>query len=94
MIFLSGSLVFCMNCSIFRSNRKDYTYLYLPEGTEFEDLPNALQAAFGLAEFVIDLELSPDRELASENVNEVMQNLKDNGYHLQLPPGDQQGDLI
>ena len=83
-----------MNCSIFRSARKDYTYLYLPQGAVFEDLPEALQATFGQAEFVIEIELSPDRELASEDVNEVMQNLRGKGFHLQLPPGDQKGDLI
>ncbi len=83
-----------MNCSVFRSNRKDYTYLYLKDGTVFEDLPQSLQGAFGEAEFVIELDLSPDRKLASEDVFEVMQNLKENGFHLQLPPGDQQGDLI
>jgi uncharacterized protein YcgL (UPF0745 family) len=83
-----------MICSVFRSNRKEYTYLYLQNGTIFEDLPQTLQAAFGEAEFVIELELSPERKLASENVTEVMQNLKENGYHLQLPPGDQEGDLI
>ena len=33
-------------------------------------------------------------DLASEDVNQVMQNLRENGYHLQLPPGDQTGDLI
>ena len=83
-----------MNCSIFRSNRKDYTYLYLSEGAAFEDLPATLQNAFGEPEFVIDLELSPDRELAKEDVIEVMQNLRNKGFHLQLPPGDQKGDLI
>ena len=83
-----------MNCSVFRSDRKDYTYLYLVTGTVFEDLPQALKNVFGDPEFVIDLELSPERKLGSEDVNEVMQNLKDNGFHLQLPPGDQKGDLI
>lgn len=83
-----------MNCSVFRSNRKEYTYLYLPAGAEFEELPPALQGAFGRPEFVIDIELSPERELASEDVIEVMQNLEDKGYHLQLPPGDQRGDII
>ena len=83
-----------MNCSVFRSNRKEYTYLYLPAGKVFEDIPPALQGAFGQPEFVMDLELSPDRLLASEDVSEVMQNLRDNGFHLQLPPGDQKGDLI
>ena len=83
-----------MNCSVYRSDRKDYTYLYLVTGTVFEDLPQALKNVFGDPEFVIDLELSPERKLGSEDVNEVMQNLKDNGFHLQLPPGDQKGDLI
>jgi uncharacterized protein YcgL (UPF0745 family) len=83
-----------MNCSVFRSNRKEYTYLYLKDGKVFEDLPTALQATFGPPEFVIDLELSPQRQLASEDVNQVMQNLYDNGFHLQLPPGEQTGDPI
>ncbi len=83
-----------MNCTVFRSKRKEYTYLYLPEGKSFEDLPRALRGAFGQPEFVIDLELSPERSLASEDVNEVMQNLRENGFHLQLPPGDQSGDMI
>ena len=83
-----------MNCSVYRSNRKDYTYLYLSPEKEFEDLPPALQSAFGQPEFVIAMELSPERDLASEDVNDVMQNLNDNGFHLQLPPGDQTGDLI
>ncbi|MFT5139407.1 MAG: hypothetical protein ACI9H8_001584 [Lysobacterales bacterium] len=83
-----------MNCSVYRSDRKDYTYLYLLVGKTFEEIPPALQNAFGNPEFVIDLELSPQRKLASEDVNEVMQNLQDNGFHLQLPPGDQKGDLI
>jgi uncharacterized protein YcgL (UPF0745 family) len=83
-----------MNCSVFRSDRKDYTYLYLLPGMTFEEIPDALQNAFGKAEFVIDIELSPERKLASEDVIEVMQNLSDHGFHLQLPPGDQKGDLI
>ena len=83
-----------MHCSVFRSNRKEYTYLYLHTGKAFEDIPTALQGAFGQPEFVFELKLSPDRKLATEDVREVMQNLRDNGFHLQLPPGDQKGDLI
>ena len=83
-----------MNCSVFRSSRKEYTYIYLRSGKSFEELPDALQTAFGPPEFVIDLELSPDRALATEDVSLVMQNLRSEGFHLQLPPGDQKGDLI
>jgi uncharacterized protein YcgL (UPF0745 family) len=83
-----------MNCSVYRSRRKEYTYLYLAEGQSTDELPEKLLAAFGIPEFVIDLELSPERPLASENVIEVMNNLREQGYHLQLPPGDQKGHLI
>jgi uncharacterized protein YcgL (UPF0745 family) len=83
-----------MNCSVFRSSRKDYTYLYLAEGSRLEDLPHSLIDAFGVPEFVIDLKLSPEQRLASEDVLEVMKNLRQQGFHLQLPPGDQEGDLI
>jgi uncharacterized protein YcgL (UPF0745 family) len=83
-----------MNCSVFRSNRREYTYLYLRAGMNFEDLPTALAKVFGPPEFVIELDLSPRRKLASEDVNQVMENLRKDGFHLQLPPGDQIGDLI
>ena len=64
-----------MQCSVFRSNRRDYTYIYLLEGKSFDDIPDALSKVFGEPEFVIDLELSPGRQLAQEDVNEVMKNL-------------------
>ncbi|NIP18132.1 MAG: YcgL domain-containing protein [Xanthomonadales bacterium] len=83
-----------MNCSVFRSSRKEYTYIYLRAGMNFEDLPPSLLKAFGAPEFVMDLELSPERELASEDINQVLANLAEQGFHLQLPPGDQIGDLI
>jgi len=83
-----------MHCSVFRSNRKEYTYLYLARGGSIDDIPKALYRAFGEPEFVIDLELSPQRNLASEDVKLVIQNLRDKGFHLQLPPGDQDGDVI
>jgi uncharacterized protein YcgL (UPF0745 family) len=83
-----------MNCSVFRSPRKDYCYIYLADGLRLEDLPGELLSAFGTPEFVIALELSSERQLASENVIEVMTNLREQGYHLQLPPGDQQDHLI
>ena len=35
---------------------------------------------------VIELELSPDRKLAREDVGKVMANLRDQGFHLQMPP--------
>lgn len=75
-----------MKCSVVRSSLKDFTYLYLREDQEWDDLPVSLTSVFGEPEFVMELELSPERILAYEDVNQVMANLTEKGYHLQLPP--------
>ena len=77
-----------MRCTIHRSSRKDFTYVYLREGFPFDELPAALRAAFGEPELVIGLELSPQRKLANEDVFKVMANLESQGFHLQLPPNE------
>ena len=74
-----------MKCSVWRSSHKEQTFLYLAEKQVFEELPTDLLKVFGTPEFVLDLELSTERKLASEDVNVVMRNLSDQGFHLQLP---------
>jgi uncharacterized protein YcgL (UPF0745 family) len=83
-----------MRCSIFRSSLKDFTYIYLAGKSDFEDLPVSLRKVFGEPEFVMDLELTPDRKLAYEDINLVMQNLADVGYHLQMPPQEDVTGLL
>lgn len=83
-----------MKCAVLRSSKKDYTYVYLLEGHDFDDLPIALKNVFGEPEFVMDLELSPARKLAYEDVSEVMQNLDKQGYHLQMPPQEDASGLL
>lgn len=75
-----------MQCSVFRSDLKQYTYIYLLEGHEFDDLPDSLRKAFGKPHLVMDIELDPSKKLAYEDVKQVMANLAEQGYHLQLPP--------
>jgi uncharacterized protein YcgL (UPF0745 family) len=75
-----------MICNVFRSDKKKETFLYLARGTEFEDLPVELQNLFGLPQPVMVLVLSPGRKLAQVDVNTVIENLRNNGYFLQLPP--------
>ena len=75
-----------MKCTVIGSSLKDFTYIYLSEETQFEDLPNSLQQVFGEPEFVMTLELTPDRKLAYEDAEKVIQNLHEKGFHLQMPP--------
>jgi uncharacterized protein YcgL (UPF0745 family) len=57
-------------------------------------LPIALRNTFGAPEPVLELELHTDRKLAYEDVNEVMGNLAEQGYHLQMPPQEDETGLL
>jgi len=83
-----------MKCSVVRSSVKDFTYIYLLAGHDFDDLPISLKKVFGEPEFVMDLELSRNRELAYEDINQVMKNLAEQGYHLQMPPQEDATGLL
>lgn len=75
-----------MQCFVYKSLRKAETYVYLREAEGFEVLPAPIVAQLGPLAFVIEMELSPQRKLARENVDTVMVNLDSQGYHLQWPP--------
>jgi len=83
-----------VKCTVFRSSLKDFTYIYLAEGKSFNDLPDSLQEAFGEPDFVMDLELTAERKLAYEDTDQVMKNLAETGYHLQMPPQDDPTGLL
>jgi uncharacterized protein len=73
-----------VHCYIYRSSRKADTYLYLLEKDDFSEIPEELMRVFGEAEFSFEFDLTPDRRLAKENPDEVYNNLKQQGYHLQM----------
>ncbi len=73
-------------CDIFKSLKKDDTYLYLQRPSDFELIPDALSQRLGKLEFVMELELSPDKKLAREEARVVMENITEHGFYLQIPP--------
>ncbi len=73
-----------MLCHIYRSTRKLDTYLYLAEKDDFSEIPDELLKVFGDPEFSFSFDLTEDRKLAKEDTVEVMNNLEEKGYHLQL----------
>lgn len=75
-----------IDCWIYKSPRKDEMYLYLAAEEDFEPVPDDLLKAFGRPQFVMQLTLSLERSLAREDVGTVMTNLREQGFHLQLPP--------
>lgn len=73
-------------CWIYRSSRKNEMYLYLQEEDNFDPVPEALIQLFGTPTLVMELRLHPQRALAREDIGQVMQNLRSQGFHLQMPP--------
>lgn len=74
-----------MKCYIYRCSRKPDMYIYLAEEDDFSKVPTNIFNSLGIIEFAMELELSADKKLAKENPVTVMENLKENGFHLQLP---------
>ena len=77
-----------MQCAIYKSRRKQDTYLYLAAKDDFSHIPEALLKMLGEPVHVMDLDLSPERRLAQEDVAEVLRNLQERGWHLQMPRQD------
>ena len=78
-----------MQCAIYKSRKKQDTYLYLAAKDDFSRVPEPLLQLIGQPVHVLDLELSPDRKLAQEDAAEVLRNLQEHGWHLQMPRQDE-----
>ena len=72
-------------CYIYRCSARPDMYIYLATKDDFESLPEGLRKNLGVTEFAMELELNPDKKLARENPAEVLDNLKKQGFHLQMP---------
>ena len=75
-------------CSIYRSPRRNEMYLYVLKSDALERVPDELLAAFGKPLHAFNLVLSPERALAREDIHTVLANLDKQGYHLQMPPAE------
>lgn len=78
-----------MECAIYKSLKKQDTYLYLAAKDDFSQIPEALLKLLGELVHVMDLDLHPERRLAQEDVVEVLRNLEERGWHLQMPRRDE-----
>jgi len=83
-----------MQCYIYKSLKKDELYLYLQKKDDFSSIPEPLLNSFGKIEFVMELDISPERKLAREDVSKVLNSLQDKGFFVQMPPMIIPGDLL
>ena len=82
-----------MLCYIYRCSLKPDMYIYLAEEDVFENVPKEIFNSLGIVEFSMELEMTPDTKLAREDTTTVLSNLKEHGFHSQLP-GDESVETI
>lgn len=75
-----------MQAYVYKSLRKDETFVYLATRDDFESIPESLRAPLGALAFVLEVALTPERKLARNNAEQVRQNLAAHGFHIQFPP--------
>lgn len=75
-----------VNCFIYKTIKREEMYLYVPKKDAFDDVPEAVMRQFPAPELVMELTLSAERKLGREDVQVVMSNLLEQGFHLQMPP--------
>ncbi|EIC83390.1 YcgL domain-containing protein [Serratia sp. M24T3] len=75
-----------MLCAIYRSNKRDQTYLYVEKKDDFTHVPEELMKSFGKPDFAMVLNLATRDKLAHADIEKVKQALIDPGYYLQVPP--------
>ncbi len=79
---------------VYKSSRKANTYLYLTKRDDFKHVPDGLMILLGDLSSVLQFDIAKRENLPHADVGTVIQCLEENGYYLQLPPGDPQPDSI
>lgn len=77
-------------CSIYKSPRKREMYLYVDKREALTRVPEALLNVFGAPQHVFDMLLTAERKLAREEAGQVLENIEKQGFHLQMPPPEEE----
>ncbi|MGL9760085.1 MAG: YcgL domain-containing protein [Symbiopectobacterium sp.] len=75
-----------MFCVIYRSDKRDKTYLFVDKKDDFSRVPEALIKSFGTPHLVMLLPLDGSKKLASADIKKVKRALNEEGFYLQMPP--------
>ena len=79
-----------MLCFVYKAVSKPGTYVYLRDRDGLERLPRELASGLGALQFVMELELTPERRLPGTDATALRTNLVQRGFHLQMPPLERQ----
>lgn len=77
---------------VYKSARKADTYLYIDRRDDFTRVPSTLLDLMGRLDYVLEVDLSARERLARVEIGEVRSSLREQGYFVQLPPGERAPD--
>lgn len=75
-----------MLCAIYKSPKKNETYLYVAKRDDFSEVPVPLMDTFGVPQFVMLFNLAGDKQLLRTENEKVLGAIAEKGFYLQLPP--------
>ena len=75
-----------VSCYVYRSKSKTGMYVYLSEKDNFELLPDDLITRLGTIEFTFSFELTESRKLAQLDAKQVLNQMQEKGFFLQMTP--------
>ncbi len=78
--------VSAMICNIYRSSAKDEMYLYVSKTDLLKKVPEQLLGLFGKPVLVTTMLLTVEKKLSRVKVEDVIKNIAEKGYYLQMPP--------
>lgn len=77
-----------MQSWVYKGVRKANTYLYITAEDDFSQVPEAVLSLMGPLTFVLEVDLSTRDKLSQADIREVCDRLREQGFYIQLPPGD------
>lgn len=78
-----------IECTIYKSLKKDETYVFVPTEMKLSDLPDELKNVLGKTEKVMTLNITAEKKLARCTGTEIMKSIIEQGFHLQMPENSQ-----
>lgn len=73
---------------VYKSLKKADAYIYLQQKDRFDVIPKPLAGMLGSLEFVMEVNLAERDKLAQADPQQVMEQIREQDFYLQLPPKD------
>lgn len=75
-----------MLCAVYKSIRKSQTYIFVAKRDDFSQVPAPLLEKFGPPQLLSILNLTEDSKMAIAEAKNVIKQVTEVGFYLQLPP--------